>query len=68
MSTEVFRLRYQCSFGSGGTGVDSQETFSLICRKVAGFYLVGTLAVVESLIVVLCGKKVAPYVLPQSPV
>ena len=48
---------YQCSFGGGGTGIDSQETFSLICRKVACFYLVGALTVVEGLIVILCGKK-----------
>ena len=44
-------LTDQCSLGSGGTCIDSQKTFSLICRKIAGFYLVSTLAFVESLIV-----------------
>ena len=50
-------LTDQCSLGSCGTCIDSQEAFALICRKVAGFYLVGTLAVMESLIIFFCCKK-----------
>ena len=48
---------YQRGFCCGRTGVDPQEAFSLIGGKISGFYPVGTLTVMESLVVVLCGKK-----------
>ncbi len=48
---------YQRGFCCGRAGIDSQEAFALIGGKLSGFYPVGTLTVMESLVVVLCGKK-----------